>query len=188
LDLVVKSDRLWRMAIARATVSSTRLAKPWMGCLSIVVRAVAVDALEDEGFEVTATTSAWSVLLPRERHEQGGDDEVPRPGSLAAPFPPAGTGCGHGDPGCGREKGPRSSNGAGPSPQRLVKETCASAGCLRRRSTAHLHQRSSAGPALGAMFRQERGLLTLVIVEHLGVARWRSGCGRGARRAGGCRP
>ena len=60
-----------------------------------LVRAVAVDALEDEGFEVTATTSAWSVLLPRERHEQGGDDEVPRPGSLAAPFPfpPPGKGC-----------------------------------------------------------------------------------------------
>jgi hypothetical protein len=44
-----------------------------------------------------------------------------------------------------RDKEPRSSHRTGPSLGKLVKETCASAGCFRKRSTAHPYQRSSAG-------------------------------------------
>lgn len=44
-----------------------------------------------------------------------------------------------------RDEEPRSGNGTGPSLRKLVKEICESAGCLRRRSTAHPHQRSSTG-------------------------------------------
>jgi hypothetical protein len=46
---------------------------------------------------------------------------------------------------CGRDKEPRSSHRTGLSLRKLVKETCASAGCLRKRSTADPHRRSSAG-------------------------------------------
>ena len=38
------------------------------------------------------------------------------------------------------------------------------------------------------MIAVDRCLLALVVVEHLGVARGRSGSGGGAGRAGGCRP
>src|SRR5688500_5242672 len=46
---------------------------------------------------------------------------------------------------CGRDKEPCSCSGTGLDLRKLVKETCASAGCSRKKSTAHPRQRSSTG-------------------------------------------
>jgi hypothetical protein len=99
----------------------------------------------------SATMSASSTLPSRERHEHVRRGEVPGTGERAAPFPFPVSNQGQ----ClmafqmCRDKEPRSSRRTGLSLRKLVEETCASTGCLRRRSTAHPHQRSS----LGASYR-----------------------------------
>src|SRR3712207_1606484 len=69
-----------------------------------------------------------------------------------------------------RDKEPRSGSGTGPSLRKLVKEACGSTGCLRRKSTAHLHQRSSQERRIGQATRSlvEGGYLRVSLSNTLG--------------------